>query len=441
MKLGLYALAVAAAIGGTIGVASAADLGGNCCADLEERIAELESTTVRKGNKKVSLTIYGQVNQGVLYWDDGTESNTYVVNNKTSTTVVGLEGSAAITARLSAGYRVEFELADSNSDWVDQGADLPGVGGEVGQSGRSGVFARHSQWFIQDKQLGRVSVGLQSNATDNIAEMDLSKTSSVSLSSVETWNEGFFLRDKAGNTFAYSGLLGLAGTSGILVGDLFRGNFDGGRGNLVRYDSPLLHGFIASASWGDDNDWAVALRYAGEFSGTKIRAGLGYHSGKILDTDNIALQLNANGGAVPNHQEIVGSVSALHQPTGLFVTLAGGSRDWIETPNPSFQIRDDKYFYVKSGILKHWLPIGDTSIYGEYYRIWDLGLEFVGVNSDQFDEAATSYGLGIVQQIDAADMDVYLAYRHFTADNLTDLGGGEHDFRMDMVLGGARIKF
>jgi hypothetical protein len=35
----------------------AADLGGDCCADLEERIAELEATTVRKGNKKVSVTL------------------------------------------------------------------------------------------------------------------------------------------------------------------------------------------------------------------------------------------------------------------------------------------------------------------------------------------------------------------------------------------------
>ncbi|MFW2391305.1 MAG: porin, partial [Methyloceanibacter sp.] len=33
--------------------ANAADFGGDCCADLEERVAELEATTVRKGNKKV----------------------------------------------------------------------------------------------------------------------------------------------------------------------------------------------------------------------------------------------------------------------------------------------------------------------------------------------------------------------------------------------------
>ncbi len=39
--------------------AEAADFGGNCCADLEERIAELEATTARKGNRKVSLSVYG----------------------------------------------------------------------------------------------------------------------------------------------------------------------------------------------------------------------------------------------------------------------------------------------------------------------------------------------------------------------------------------------
>ena len=53
-----------AAVGATIiagGIshtpAKAADLGGDCCADLEDRVAELEATTVRKGNKKASVTL------------------------------------------------------------------------------------------------------------------------------------------------------------------------------------------------------------------------------------------------------------------------------------------------------------------------------------------------------------------------------------------------
>src|SRR6188768_354804 len=56
----------------------AADLGDDCCSDLEERVAELEATTVRKGNKKVSVTLSGWVVKLGSWWDDGSEQNTYV---------------------------------------------------------------------------------------------------------------------------------------------------------------------------------------------------------------------------------------------------------------------------------------------------------------------------------------------------------------------------
>ncbi len=49
--------------------AQAADLGGDCCADLEERVAELEATTARKGNRLMSVTISGRVDQGLLWYD------------------------------------------------------------------------------------------------------------------------------------------------------------------------------------------------------------------------------------------------------------------------------------------------------------------------------------------------------------------------------------
>ena len=79
-KYSLSALMAAGLVAGglTTSGASAADLGGNCCADLEERIAELEATTARKGNRKVSLTVSGWVGQQVTWWDDGSESNVYV---------------------------------------------------------------------------------------------------------------------------------------------------------------------------------------------------------------------------------------------------------------------------------------------------------------------------------------------------------------------------
>ncbi len=91
-------------------IASAADLGGNCCADLEERIAELEATTARKGNRKVSLTVAGQVNKALMYWDDGVEQNTYVVGNKNDQSNFSFVGEAAIAPGWKAGYELVVRI-------------------------------------------------------------------------------------------------------------------------------------------------------------------------------------------------------------------------------------------------------------------------------------------------------------------------------------------
>ena len=65
-KYSLSALVAAGLLAGAATSASAADLGGNCCADLEERIAELEATTARKGNRKASLAVSGWVARDLL---------------------------------------------------------------------------------------------------------------------------------------------------------------------------------------------------------------------------------------------------------------------------------------------------------------------------------------------------------------------------------------
>src|SRR6476646_10877146 len=103
-------IAIASALGMTLGgfamgasPAKAADLGGDCCADLEERVAELEATTVRKGNKKVSVQIYGKVNYAGMWWDDGGEQNFYTVNNYNESTRTGIKGKAKIAGDWEGG--------------------------------------------------------------------------------------------------------------------------------------------------------------------------------------------------------------------------------------------------------------------------------------------------------------------------------------------------
>ena len=127
----------------------AADLGGDCCSDLEERVAELEATTVRKGNKKVSVTLYGQVNKAVLWWDDGAEKNTYVVDNNYESSRFGFKGSAKIGGDWSAGYRMEIETITAQSNLVNQ--FNPGDDPSFGL-----LNVRHSYMYLDNKKWGQV---------------------------------------------------------------------------------------------------------------------------------------------------------------------------------------------------------------------------------------------------------------------------------------------
>ena len=110
-------IAIAAALGMTLGgfamsasPAKAADLGGDCCADLEERVAELEATTVRKGNKKVSVTLSGWVVKLGSWWDDGHEENFYIGDKDTTlSSHFQISGSAQISPGWSAGYTIAVE--------------------------------------------------------------------------------------------------------------------------------------------------------------------------------------------------------------------------------------------------------------------------------------------------------------------------------------------
>src|SRR5881392_2746220 len=91
-------------------VPALADAANDCCADLEERIAELEATTARKGNRKVSLTVSGWVAEQMMYWDDGFEKNLYITGlGTTLATNVKFTGQATIAPGYYAGYVLHLE--------------------------------------------------------------------------------------------------------------------------------------------------------------------------------------------------------------------------------------------------------------------------------------------------------------------------------------------
>ncbi|KUO56922.1 MAG: hypothetical protein APF80_11350 [Alphaproteobacteria bacterium BRH_c36] len=380
----IFALAAVAglAMGGVS--AKAADLGGDCCADLEERVAELEATTARKGNRKVSLTIYGQVTTAVMFWDaDGPfvdESNTYVVDPQTSGTRFGFKGSANITSDWSAGYNIElqWQAADATivSSTSDEGPDLPEF--------------RQAHWYVKSKTLGKFRMGLADTANSGIAEISVA-------------NE--LIADAMTSSQAGQVIIKENGGPGS-----FGSNFEFNRQNIVRYDTPEFAGFILSAAWGEDDIWDVALRYAGEFVGFKLAAGIAY--GENTDSSN-------GIGADRTIEQVNGSASIMHVATGLFATGSAGQRD------DPFRAKEEEFWHVNAGIEQKWSSFGKSTLFG-----------MVGEFEDDNDASTQYYGGGFVQKIDAAAMDLFISYRHYDADNGAGL---ESDF--DVVVGGGRVRF
>jgi hypothetical protein len=441
---GMVAIAALACSVGFSSMASGADLGGNCCADLEERVAELEATTARKGTRKVSLEVSGWLNKSLLFWDDSVKKDVYSVDNAAAQSRWRFTGSAVINPEFRAGFVYEFGGHGSQSDWVNQtngGDDL----------GFSGARLRQANAWLESTRFGRVTIGLASQATDGIAEIDLSRTEAVSGSNVAAWNASFLSPFRFGGaTFYYFPMI-----------EHFGGNFDGGRDQLIRWDSPTIGGFRFSASVSPGKEyygglgnnyveWDVAVRYAAEFNGWRFAAGAGYHHGVIRDTDQA---ISVPGAGVPigplpvfsvdfNWQApvntVVGSFSTLHVPSGFFLTGAAGRATFDSAS--VFDGDEYSYLYAKSGFLVSVLPVGQTSIYGEYYQ---YKYSFGGGGYDFLGTSFTShaYGAGIVQHIDNAAMELYLAYRFYDAPT-RDFGGLALDFGdFHMVQAGMRIRF
>lgn len=388
------ALAGAGFIAGALAVspAQAADLGGDCCADLEERVATLEATTARKGNRKVSLTISGWVNSGLFIWDDGVDSDAYVVSDNGTTlgSRVTFSGAAKINSRWSAGYNITIETQ----------SDDPFLGGTLANNGTAGVNQSnddnanlallYSYMYIKSEELGTVTIGKQSQATDNISIVDLSGTL-FSGNNVLFRGNNFALRNPNG-TLSGTSWAAAVGCTGIGT------DCHGEPLNVIKYDSPAIAGFTLSASWGEDDFWDVALKYAGQFGDLKVAAAAGYSNWAQGDYFR---HIGVTG--VGESEVLEFGASVMHVPTGIFVAGTYSQQDADNLVGA--QIIDSDAWYVKAGIKQKWNSLGQTAIYGEYGQFND-GL---GINSNS---TVDRYGIGAHQWIDAASMQVYAVWNH-----------------------------
>jgi hypothetical protein len=453
----------AAALAALVALAPAANAGSGepCCADLEARIAELEATAARKGNRKVSLEISGHINEGILSWYDGAILDAYVVTNDNSRTRIRFKGKAKIDKEWELGYLIEIGIRGANSKRVNQ----LDVWGGLGDPSDVGPDIRDAVWFAKSERLGTGWLGNSNAATDRITEMNLTQTFYFAkYSDVEDSGLGMILRSAVNGELTTSGL-----TWRRLIGDSGDQPGEGERGfELVKYESPVWAGFMASASWGADDFWDVALRYEGQAGGFELAAGIGY----LELTDGSQTKTVCAAAEVPGvndtgcHQ-YGGSVSLLHEPTGLFLNFGTGLKVDDEIYHTmrfaGTNVDDSQVFFAgQAGIERKFFDLGKTTIYGEHYQYGGGGgtRRTVGPGDALNPTGAGSwavwhtgmelFGAGLAQGIDDAATILYLSYRHVEGSlTLRQLNGVNASGQiadaplddLDVLLTGAIIKF
>ena len=454
----LVALMASAGIAvGTISVA-AADLGGNCCADLEERVAELEATAARKGNRKVSLQIYGQISESIVWWNDGAEKNMYVLENYLNKNRLGFQGNAKINSDWSAGYQLELGIRAYRSSNANQLALGASNNLTITTYNTQSVALRQANWYLESKTYGRVTVGRTNDAVNGTSSVNLANPDGFSgMTGPGYLNNGYFLRR--------SGTTGNGGLSSLNWGDTanFR-NGDGPAslgysetGSQIKYTSPFFlgqtksSGFRVDASWGMDEMWAVALRYAETFGQFRFAAAAGYSQWNNPDRG-----MCSNGGAAATFipatgslpgstsssnvdcNSIQGSASLMHTPTGLYITGQAGQ---IEDKNALAAVSlasglpftagragtDNKHsiWGVQAGWQAKLNALGNTTFWGQVVQ-YDTGLGVRNsavqtvANNDPINSLNTAaliagsqtryYGGGVSQEITSAAMVLYAGY-------------------------------
>jgi hypothetical protein len=345
------------------------------------------------------------------WWDDGHETNFYVGDKDTTlSSHFQISGSATIAPGWSGGYTIAVETPGTSCSVgfaENQFNDNACLFGDIN--------TLLSYMWLKSDRWGTVNWGQLSQATDNVALLpDLSGTV-IESNAVLFDGAGMFVRVKGAknsndlaNEFTWGAVLTCNTAGGGLGADC-----NGYPQNAFRYDSPTWAGFSMSTSYGEDDMWDIALKYAADWNSVKFSAAAGYtqltdegcsavgsfHGGRTCS--NVAV---VGGGGTPfqnyrqDGQLFQVGASILHVPSGLFAyglyqnDQEDGTQFKSLSFNPQFfntgfgqkaignfgtRIHDSNAnesdtWFVKAGIKKAWWAAGATVLFGEWGQYNDM---------------------------------------------------------------------
>jgi len=314
--------------------------------------------------------ISGWINEGMSYYDDGVGSD--ITQQSDNGTTLGsritLSGSTDLpNSGLTAGFEVIIEPNQTNNTpliFSNQSTQGDGNGNTIGVLGSSVNIGG---------SFGKLTVGLQSMPTDNIAVLeDPSLTLWSSISPVFHGN-GFTVRGLGagatnntwGSFLSCMGTAGLTGAGGIGI------DCNGIYRNGLRYDLPAFGPVTVAVGYANDDVYDIAAKYKGAIGSVNTQLALGY---SINQGSNAFW-----GGTEAETFQVQGGL--MHSATGIFGSFAYQHEEIDGITNTATladgTVQDDTdAWWLKVGIKKAFNSLGDTSFafqYGQYNDQYGAG--------------------------------------------------------------------
>ncbi|HBC08092.1 MAG TPA: hypothetical protein DC046_11005 [Rhodospirillaceae bacterium] len=315
-----------------------------------------EAGSIKNGNA-TDLTVYGQVNRNMMFYNDGEESGYRHQDGDNGSTRFGLKASGKINESVSVGARLEMEMQSNDSPDISQ----------TSETGGGGTFAeRLAMVYFTHKQFGKLTLGQQSEISDGMSDgLDLGYAagafagmdSSLLVSGMEFRND---------NT--------AAALSGTNIRSVFT-TLDGGRRDAIQYETPSMSGFRGQVGLEANGIWGVGALYDGKMGGLQVRARGFYEN-------------NSGDSTAKNQWQLGASVK---HDSGISLTGLYGSSDQ-ETG------KDHKVYAATIGYTANMNSLGATGVGVTFQGTSDLAGD--GIDGEAF-------GFGVNQQIKAAGTNIY----------------------------------
>lgn len=341
--------------------------------------------SISSGNEHVKLSLSGQINRAVNIVDDGGTTDFYSVDNSTSGSRLRVVGTARISDDMSIGGRIEVAVAPDPTTQVSQTNQSPGTYFDQ----------RWAEISLASTRYGKLSVGKGDTASNSTAEVDLSRTEAVQYASVADIAGGMLFRETGGDSPLTT----------LKVSEVFQDRDGLSRQSRLRYDTPTRYGFSLAGSLVSSRRADAALFWGGEGYGFKAVGALAVANPQLPD----------------NGLQQDGSVSVLHQGSGLNLTLSGG---WQERDGQ----KNATNLYGKVGWLANLNQLGSTAFGVDYTRSGNLPAS---------NDTAWSVGAAVVQLFDKIATELYMQYRIYTL----ELKSAPAVDNIDVGTVGARVKF